>query len=154
MSGTATHDSASCANRKDEVLLGRMRAHLTTPAHIFAYLSEYYCPPDTLMCIQKPFHWCMLISVRQMPQKKWATPEQEEFLLSHFLEFRTHALNKHYKDFLKRVEVEWFQRWPERKVSFPDLPAEHVYTAEEEEYIATHMKTRQKASQEYAHCAK
>ncbi|KAG1724895.1 uncharacterized protein EDB91DRAFT_1087322 [Suillus paluster] len=86
--------------------------------------------------------------------KKWATPEQEEFLLSHFPEFRTHALNKHYKDFLKCVKVEWFQRWPERKVSFPELPAEHVYTAEEEEYIATRVKTRQKASQGYAHHAK
>ncbi|KAG1781392.1 hypothetical protein EV702DRAFT_1193579 [Suillus placidus] len=84
-----------------------------------------------------PEHDAAIEYRRRMLQKKWATPEQEEFLLSHFPEFRTHALNKHYKDFLKCVEVEWFQRWPERKVSFPDLPAEHVYTTEEEEYIAT-----------------
>ncbi|KAG1817375.1 hypothetical protein EV424DRAFT_1540467 [Suillus variegatus] len=79
---------------------------------------------------------------KEMPQKKWATAEQEEFLMSHLPEFRVLAATKNYKDFLKRIYIEWFQRWPERKAMFPDFPAEHIYMAEEEHAIALGLDTR------------
>lgn len=89
-----------------------------------------------------------------MPQKKWATPEQEEFLLGHFPEFRKHAVVKRYRDFLKRVGIEWFQRWPERQALFPEFPADHVYTAEEEQKLAAGIETRHQASQGYVNRTK
>lgn len=89
-----------------------------------------------------------------MPQKKWATAEQEEFLMSHLPEFRVLAATKNYKDFLKRIYIEWFQRWPERKAMFPYFPAEHIYTAEEERAIASGLDTRRVVSQWYGRKAK
>ncbi|KAG2051166.1 hypothetical protein BDR06DRAFT_1010703 [Suillus hirtellus] len=77
-----------------------------------------------------------------MPQKKWATPEQEEFLMSHLPEFCILAAKKNYKDFLKHVGIEWFQCWPEHKAMFPDFPANHIYTAEEERVIALGLDAR------------
>lgn len=82
-----------------------------------------------------------------MPQRKWATPEQEEFLTSHLPEYRVHCAAKNYGDFFKRVEIDWFQRWPERKVMYPNVPADHIYTAAEEHSIALQLDTRRAVSQ-------
>ncbi|KAG1720356.1 uncharacterized protein EDB91DRAFT_1088869 [Suillus paluster] len=101
---------------KTKVLLGRMRVHITTFAHVFAYLSKYHCPPDAL--------------IKSRPHQNKRNSSSVIFRNS-----CTHALNKHYKYFLKCVEVEWFQCWPKCKVSFPELPAEHVYTTKEEEQV-------------------
>ncbi|KAG1819929.1 hypothetical protein EV424DRAFT_1539731 [Suillus variegatus] len=118
----------------------------TWPEHDVHYAD---IPPDQLSGLQQALLNTAIERRCRMPQKKWATPEQEEFLLGHFPEFRKHAVVKRYRDFLKRVGIEWFQRWPERQALFPEFPADHVYTAEEEQKLAAGIETRHQASQGY-----
>ncbi|KAG2361811.1 hypothetical protein BDR07DRAFT_1485383 [Suillus spraguei] len=45
----------------------------------------------------------------KMAGKKWATPEQEEFLLSFMSEFHESAATKNYDDFFTRIWALWFE---------------------------------------------
>ncbi|KAG2358420.1 hypothetical protein BDR07DRAFT_1379413 [Suillus spraguei] len=64
----------------------------------------------------------------KMAGKKWATPEQEEFLLSFMSEFRKSAATKNYNDFFTRIWALWFERWSEERVIFKDMPDDYVRT--------------------------
>ncbi|KAG2365206.1 hypothetical protein BDR07DRAFT_1481587 [Suillus spraguei] len=64
----------------------------------------------------------------RMAGKKWATPEQEEFLLSFMSEFCESAAAKNYDDFFMRIWALWFERWSEEHVIFKDMPDDYVRT--------------------------
>jgi hypothetical protein len=77
-----------------------------------------------------------------MPRKKWATPDQEEFLLSFLPEFRERAASKQYEDFFSRVWAQWFVRWPERQALFKDKSEEHDLSPDEMKALAEAVTTR------------
>ncbi|KAG1789963.1 uncharacterized protein HD556DRAFT_1446538 [Suillus plorans] len=80
---------------------------------------------------------------RRMAGKKWATPEQEEFLLSFMSEYRETAATKDYDDFFTRIWALWFERWPEEHVIFKDMPDDYVRTPDGIKALATAVATRQ-----------
>ncbi|KAG2356876.1 hypothetical protein BDR07DRAFT_1491343 [Suillus spraguei] len=71
-----------------------------------------------------------------MAGKKWATPEQEEFLLSFMSEFRESAATKNYDDFFTRIWALWFKRWSEECVIFKDMPDDYVRTLDDIKALA------------------
>ncbi|KAG2051239.1 hypothetical protein BDR06DRAFT_1010589 [Suillus hirtellus] len=77
-----------------------------------------------------------------MPRKKWATPDQEEFLLSFLPEFRERAVSKQHEDFFSRVWAQWFVRWPERQALFKDKSEEHDLSLDEMKALAEAVTTR------------
>lgn len=80
-----------------------------------------------------------------MPQK-WTTEEQEEFLTSLYAEFHEHAAEKKYEEFWKKVNKMWFERWPERKVLFGDLPVDYVLTPDQVKELAAAVESREQVS--------
>lgn len=47
-----------------------------------------------------------------MTRRKWTTPEQEAWFLSHNNEFRVAEANNARKAFYKKNMDEWLERWP------------------------------------------
>ncbi|KAG1787159.1 uncharacterized protein HD556DRAFT_1449088 [Suillus plorans] len=78
-----------------------------------------------------------------MAGKKWATPEQEEFLLSFMSEFRESAATKNYDDFFTRIWALWFERWSEERVIFKDMPDDYVRTPDDIKALARAVEMRQ-----------
>jgi hypothetical protein len=76
------------------------------------------------------------LTLLQMAGKKWATPEQEEFLLSFMSEFHESATTKNYNDFFTCISALWFKRWPEEHVIFKDKPDDYVCTTEDIKALA------------------
>ncbi|KAG2127508.1 hypothetical protein DEU56DRAFT_758625 [Suillus clintonianus] len=79
----------------------------------------------------------------KMAGKKWATPEQEEFLLSFMSEFRESAATKNYDDFFTRIWALWFERWSEERVIFKDMPDDYVRTPDDIKALARAVEMRQ-----------
>ncbi|KAG2126513.1 hypothetical protein DEU56DRAFT_916029 [Suillus clintonianus] len=77
-----------------------------------------------------------------MPQK-WMSNEQEEFLTSMLEEFRTRAAGKKYEEFWKKVNKSFFEKWPERRALFGDLPADHVLTPDQVKDLANTVESRE-----------
>lgn len=70
-----------------------------------------------------------------MPGKEWTTPEQKQFLqdeLVWYLSMSAKEYARHWPAFLQR----WSQCWPERAVTFPDLPFNAPLTMEQEKVLA------------------
>ncbi|KAG2030869.1 hypothetical protein BDR03DRAFT_986800 [Suillus americanus] len=90
----------------------------------------------------------------KMAGKKWATPEQEEFLLSFMSEFRESAATKNSNNFFTRIGALWFKRWPEEHVIFKDKPDDYVRTTEDIKAVAGAVETHQQINPAYHACSK
>jgi hypothetical protein len=71
-----------------------------------------------------------------MPQKKWATDEQEEFLTSYWSEYQACTAAKKYQDFWKTVNIKFFECWLECKIIFADLPDDQVLMQSQTDALA------------------
>jgi hypothetical protein len=80
-----------------------------------------------------------------MPQK-WTSNEQEEFLTSMLGEFCMHAADKKYKEFWKKVNKMFFNKWPERRALFGDLPTDHVLMPDQVKDLANAVESREQVS--------
>ncbi|KAG1845841.1 hypothetical protein F4604DRAFT_1688606 [Suillus subluteus] len=72
-----------------------------------------------------------------MMPRKWTTSEQEEFLTSMFAEYLEHAMDKNYEEFLKKINKMFFERWPERRALFSDLPTDYVLMPDQAKALVT-----------------
>ncbi|KAG1881239.1 hypothetical protein F4604DRAFT_1922245 [Suillus subluteus] len=75
--------------------------------------------------------------------RKWTSKEQEEFLTSMLGEFRMRAAEKKYEEFWKKVNKLFFEKWPERRACFGDLPADHVLTPDQVKDLASAVESRE-----------
>ncbi|KAG1800843.1 uncharacterized protein HD556DRAFT_1304834 [Suillus plorans] len=75
--------------------------------------------------------------------RKWTSKEQEEFLTSMLGEFRMRATEKKYEEFWKKVNKLFFEKWPERRACFGDLPADHVLTPDQVKDLASAVESRE-----------
>jgi hypothetical protein len=80
-----------------------------------------------------------------MPQK-WTSNEQEEFLTSMLGEFCMHATDKKYKEFWKKVNKMFFEKWPERRALFGDLPTDHVLMPDQVKDLANAVESCEQLS--------
>ncbi|KAG2342077.1 hypothetical protein BDR05DRAFT_949333 [Suillus weaverae] len=95
-------------------------------------------------CLPWLFAYPRLTAVpAKMVGKKWATPEQEEFLLGFMSEFRESAMTKNYDDFFTWIWALWFERWSEDHVIFKDMPDDYVRTPDDIKALARAVETRQ-----------
>ncbi|KAG1853650.1 hypothetical protein F4604DRAFT_1686242 [Suillus subluteus] len=74
---------------------------------------------------------------------KWTTSEQEEFLTSMFAEYLEHTMGKRYEEFSKKVNKLFFERRPEQRALFGDLPTDYVLTPDQAKYLVTAVETRE-----------
>ncbi|KAG2153811.1 hypothetical protein DEU56DRAFT_951204 [Suillus clintonianus] len=78
-----------------------------------------------------------------MPQKKW-TKDQEEFLASYLMQYRACTVSRKYANFSAEIGMKFFERWPERKALFGDLPDDEVLTPEQTVALAQAVAERKK----------
>ncbi|KAG1784978.1 uncharacterized protein HD556DRAFT_1451217 [Suillus plorans] len=144
------HDQA-LSGLQQELLVEATRGYVLTvgEAHPDFYTHEHVVPGDT--CDDEGVLSCEEVEkvaeldevVFCMAGKKWATPEQEEFLLSFMSEYRETAATKDYDDFFTRIWALWFERWPEEHIIFKDMPDDYVRTPDGIKALATAVATRQ-----------
>ncbi|KAG1904047.1 uncharacterized protein F5891DRAFT_1276182 [Suillus fuscotomentosus] len=58
-------------------------------------------------------------------------------------EFRMHAADKKYEEFWKKVNKSFFEKWPERRALFGDLPADHILTPDQVKDLADAVESRE-----------
>ncbi|KAG1796192.1 hypothetical protein EV424DRAFT_1547139 [Suillus variegatus] len=95
-----------------------------------------YVPQNGVTCEVHPS------SLTAMPQK-WTSNEQEEFLTSMLGEFRMHAADKKYEEFWKKVNKMFFEKWPEQRALFGDLPTDHVLTPDQVKDLANTVESHE-----------
>ncbi|KAG1823939.1 uncharacterized protein BJ212DRAFT_1534062 [Suillus subaureus] len=83
-----------------------------------------------------------IIFLTAMPQK-WTSNEQEEFLTSMLEEFCMHTAAKKYKEFWKKVNKLFFEKWPERRALFGNLPADHILTPDQVKDLANTVESHE-----------
>ncbi|KAG2357824.1 hypothetical protein BDR07DRAFT_1379857 [Suillus spraguei] len=93
--------------------------------------------------VEKGIDEVVSLSAHKMAGKKWATPEQEEFLLSFMSEFHKSAATKNYDDFFTRIWALWFERWSEECVIFKDMPDDYVRTPDDIKALARAVEMHQ-----------
>jgi len=80
-----------------------------------------------------------------MPKREWTTPEQKQFLQDELLWYNsmsTKEYNCHYKKFFQ----DWCKHWPERAITFPELPVGNQLTSEQEKTLAEALSKRREVS--------
>ncbi|KAG1740074.1 hypothetical protein EDD22DRAFT_959249 [Suillus occidentalis] len=88
-----------------------------------------------------------------MPQK-WTSDEQEEFLTSMLEEFCMRATGKKYEEFWKKVNKLFFEKWPERRALFGDLPADHVLMPDQVKNLANAVESHEQQITTWYHWRK
>jgi hypothetical protein len=73
----------------------------------------------------------------------WTTDEQVVFLKEELLKFLTAQRQECTPQYLKELMEQWFTRWPERDILFPDA-GDAPLTSEENENLAAAVATRKK----------
>jgi hypothetical protein len=73
----------------------------------------------------------------------WTTQEQAEFLKEELPKFLTAQRQERTPRYLKDLMEQWFTRWPERDILFPDVE-DVPLTSEENEKLAAAIATRKK----------
>ena len=58
-----------------------------------------------------------------MPPHSWTTPEQDTFIQGFYEDFMKGQANQNYTNFWPPFFEQWFEKYPEEAVVFPDLPA-------------------------------
>lgn len=81
-----------------------------------------------------------------MGNKKWTTKDQASFLETFLPAYRECIPAKNYSPVLKKVWLEFFQRWPERNVVFPDIPADQTLSVQQNKILADAVSARQLVS--------
>lgn len=56
------------------------------------------------------------------------------------------AAEKKYEEFWKKVNKLFFEKWPERRACFGDLPADHVLTPDQVKDLASAVESREEVS--------
>ncbi|KAG6849212.1 hypothetical protein H0H93_010406, partial [Arthromyces matolae] len=78
-----------------------------------------------------------------MPSKAWATPDQEALLNSRLEDYRQHRLNRLYTPFWESFFEEWENKYPERRVVFPELSPDDELSEAQEESLGKAIEKRQ-----------
>ncbi|KAG2030431.1 hypothetical protein BDR03DRAFT_1017116 [Suillus americanus] len=58
-------------------------------------------------------------------------------------EFCIHAADKKYEEFWKKVNKMFFEKWPERRALFGDLPTDHVLMPDQVKDLAKAVESRE-----------
>lgn len=77
-----------------------------------------------------------------MPKRPWAGDEQHEFLNSQLPKYLEAQPTKDYNSFWSRLFEDWFARWPEGRVLFPNKSDGEELTKEEEVALGSAQKVR------------
>ncbi|KAG6375187.1 hypothetical protein JVT61DRAFT_3396 [Boletus reticuloceps] len=80
-----------------------------------------------------------------MPPTRWMTPEQAEFLTGLYPTYLEHTAAKSYHRFWAGLYADWFTKWPEREVLFPNT--EGMLDAEQGEALGAAVDARKKQLQ-------
>lgn len=84
-----------------------------------------------------------------MTGAQWASQDQTEFLWTFISEYyKINKGDKNYVPFWNCLKEEWFERYPEHEVCFPDKE-EHELLPDEEAQVAEDIKARIKVTNFY-----
>lgn len=78
-----------------------------------------------------------------MGNRSWATKDQAALLQTFLPAYIECIPAKNYEPVLKKVWLDFFQRWPEREVVFPDIPADEVLSVQQTNLLAKAVSARQ-----------
>lgn len=81
-----------------------------------------------------------------MPPTTWAEGEQLDFLERRLPEYRQLQPTKKYTHFWARLFEDWFKKWPEELMVFPDKPEGAALTEEENELLGNAQKARRQVT--------
>ncbi|KIK34242.1 hypothetical protein CY34DRAFT_110353 [Suillus luteus UH-Slu-Lm8-n1] len=79
----------------------------------------------------------------KMGNRSWATKDQAALLQTFLPAYIECIPAKNYEPVLKKVWLDFFQRWPEREVVFPDIPADEVLSVQQTNLLAKAVSARQ-----------
>ncbi|KAG2113706.1 hypothetical protein DEU56DRAFT_919668 [Suillus clintonianus] len=79
----------------------------------------------------------------KMGNRSWATKDQAALLQTFLPAYIECIPAKNYEPVLKKVWLDFFQRWPEHEVVFPDIPADEVLSVQQTNMLAKAVSARQ-----------